>query len=57
MHDVLGLSWLFYSAMAVVLAAPFVAAVAVAVGIYYAWRAYRKHKSAAKAAASKKEQS
>lgn len=53
MHDVLGLSWLFYSAMAVVLAAPFVAAIAVAVGIYYLWRAIKKHCAATKRKARK----
>lgn len=53
MHDVLGLSWLFYSAMAVVLAAPFVAAIAVAVGIYYLWRAIKKRRATAKRKALK----
>lgn len=48
MHDVLGLSWLFYSTMAVVLAAPFVAATLAGVCIYYAWRAIKRHRTAAK---------
>ncbi len=52
MHDVLGLSWLFYSAMAVVLAAPFVAAIAVAVGIYL-WRAIKRRRAATKRKARK----
>lgn len=53
MHDVLGPAWLFYSAMAVILAAPFVAAIAVAVCIYYAWRAIKRHCAAAKRKALK----
>lgn len=53
MHDVLGLSWFFYSAMAVVLAAPFVAAIAAAVGIYCLWRAIKRHCAAAKRKALK----
>lgn len=48
MHDVLGLSWFFYTAMAIAMAAPFVAAVGVAVCIYYAWRAIKRHRTAAK---------
>lgn len=53
MHDVLGLSWFFYTAMAIAMAAPFVAAVGVAVCIYYAWRAIKKRRAAAKRKALK----
>ena len=44
MHDLLGPAWLFYGAIAAYILAPYIAAIGVAVGAYYVWRALKKRK-------------
>lgn len=53
MHNLLGPDWLFWGAMAVVMATPFVAAILVVIGIYYAWRAVKKCRPTVKRKAMK----